>query len=625
MGYCVTTAKGAAETTKFNMALILLPVCRNTITWLRSKTKLGVVVPFDDNINFHEVCGCFWDCYWSWLACGANLACDFPLLLHATDDGYEPMEQFLGEERPNYYWRFVKGTEGWTGVTTVVLMAIVYILAQPWFHRNQLNLPTPIKKLTGFSAFWHSHHLFISLCPLHCSWILSLPLQEMVAVYPVNVLSLQMTKPQGFKYTSGQYIFVNCADVCQPPSVDQSGDKEKEAVKNEDDGAESSENGGSSKVVAEVKQNATHDQAKEPKPGVKQNVTVAAGGESAGNDAEKSGNGSKKNKKKGQKANVNVDDRGDAVPATVGSHLKGHEPNGMVRMPSPTNHSRPRQHPMYTTYYHAPPVYLTSYNTAYPNTDAYSSYPSYSSPPSESYSSPPSESYSSPPSDSFEMFSDENPNASMCVDINVLKIGSDIEPVKELTGPDMPLVHGSTGRSNPVLITLVDIEGNLVAQVRSKQEAIKTLYFSLIDMCEAVAAMVIAVRMSNKGNNVWTQMTCHKAKMLLRHCFYKQAAEKHQIPSASRGFGYEVGEEDEERRNEQELGIEKGGLGILEDEGLGICERRLGIEIRKEIKARREFDLPDDVEAGQGGLGRDGVAQLSGPVPEIQKKKESVC
>ena len=57
MGYCVTTAKGAAETLKFNMALILLPVCRNTITWLRSRTQLGAVVPFDDNINFHKVSG----------------------------------------------------------------------------------------------------------------------------------------------------------------------------------------------------------------------------------------------------------------------------------------------------------------------------------------------------------------------------------------------------------------------------------------------------------------------------------------------------------------------------------------------------------------------------------------
>lgn len=55
MGYCVSVAKGGAETTKFNMALVLLPVCRNTITWLRSRTKLGKIIPFDDNINFHKV------------------------------------------------------------------------------------------------------------------------------------------------------------------------------------------------------------------------------------------------------------------------------------------------------------------------------------------------------------------------------------------------------------------------------------------------------------------------------------------------------------------------------------------------------------------------------------------
>jgi len=54
MGYCVCIAKGAAETLKLNMALILLPVCRNTLTWLRS-TALSKVVPFDDNINFHKV------------------------------------------------------------------------------------------------------------------------------------------------------------------------------------------------------------------------------------------------------------------------------------------------------------------------------------------------------------------------------------------------------------------------------------------------------------------------------------------------------------------------------------------------------------------------------------------
>lgn len=54
MGYCLATAKGAAETLKFNMALILLPVCRNMLTRLRS-TRARILIPFDDNINFHKV------------------------------------------------------------------------------------------------------------------------------------------------------------------------------------------------------------------------------------------------------------------------------------------------------------------------------------------------------------------------------------------------------------------------------------------------------------------------------------------------------------------------------------------------------------------------------------------
>ncbi|KAI3440446.1 uncharacterized protein J3R85_003516 [Psidium guajava] len=299
MGYCVTTAKGGAETTKFNMALILLPVCRNTITWLRSRTRLGVIIPFNDNINFHKVI--------AWgiavgvgLHAGAHLTCDFPRLLHATDAEYEPMKQFFGEKRPNNYWWFVKGTEGWTGVSMVVLMAIAYTLAQPWFRRNRLDFPKALKKLTGFNAFWYSHHLFVIVYVLFVihgyflylskkwykktTWMyLAVPvglyacerlLRALrsgyktvrifkVAVYPGNVMALYTSKPQGFRYTSGQYIFVNCAavspfqwhpfsitsapgddyisvhirtvgdwtsqlkavfsKVCRPPSVDQSG------------------------------------------------------------------------------------------------------------------------------------------------------------------------------------------------------------------------------------------------------------------------------------------------------------------------------------------------------------------------------------------------------------------
>ncbi|VFQ66822.1 unnamed protein product [Cuscuta campestris] len=248
MGACVCMAKGAAETLKLNMAIILLPVCRNTITWLRNKTKLGFAVPFDDNLNFHKVIAVA-------VAIGvgihaiAHLTCDFPRLLHASAEKYAPMEPFFGDQ-PQNYWFFVKGVEGVTGIIIVVLMAIAFTLATPWFRRNRVTLPKPFNKITGFNAFWYSHHLFVivyALLIVHgvklylthtwykkttwmylaipvviyaCERLLRVfrssikPVQILkVAVYPGNVLALHMSKPQGFRYKSGQYMFVNCSAV----------------------------------------------------------------------------------------------------------------------------------------------------------------------------------------------------------------------------------------------------------------------------------------------------------------------------------------------------------------------------------------------------------------------------
>jgi respiratory burst oxidase len=160
MGYCVCVAKGGAETTKFNMALILLPVCRNTVTWLRSRTKLGAIVPFNDNINFHKVVA-------GGVAVGValhgvtHLTCDFPRLLHASDEAYEPMKRYFGQTRIPDYWWFVRGVEGITGVIMVVLMAVAFTLAHPRFRRSKLGEGNPLKRLSGFNMFWYSHHLFV--------------------------------------------------------------------------------------------------------------------------------------------------------------------------------------------------------------------------------------------------------------------------------------------------------------------------------------------------------------------------------------------------------------------------------------------------------------------------------
>ncbi|KAK4262825.1 hypothetical protein QN277_028331 [Acacia crassicarpa] len=250
MGYCLTTAKGAAETLKLNMAIILLPVCRNTITWLRS-TKLACILPFDDNINFHKtiaaaiVIGVI-------LHVGDHVACDFPRLVGTTDAKYNLyLPGVFGSHKPSY-GKLVRGVEGVTGILMVVLMVIAFTLATKWFRRNLIKLPKPFSRLTGFNAFWYSHHLFVIVYVLliihgqflylvdkrlwykRTTWMyLAVPVLLYagerilrffrsgfytvrlikVAIYPGNVLTLQMSKPPQFRYKSGQYMFVQCPAV----------------------------------------------------------------------------------------------------------------------------------------------------------------------------------------------------------------------------------------------------------------------------------------------------------------------------------------------------------------------------------------------------------------------------
>ncbi|URD77403.1 respiratory burst oxidase [Musa troglodytarum] len=153
MGYCVCIAKAAAETLKFNMALILIPVCRNTLTRLRS-TRLSSVFPFDDNINFHKV-----------IALGitigtlvhtlAHVTCDFPRLITC------PKSKFMRTLGPNFHYKqptypsLLASAPGVTGILMIIIMAFSFTLATHSFRRSVVKLPSPLHHLAGFNAFWH--------------------------------------------------------------------------------------------------------------------------------------------------------------------------------------------------------------------------------------------------------------------------------------------------------------------------------------------------------------------------------------------------------------------------------------------------------------------------------------
>ncbi|XP_057416536.1 respiratory burst oxidase homolog protein A-like isoform X2 [Lotus japonicus] len=249
MGYCLPTAKGAAETLKLNMALVLLPVCRNTITWLRKNRRVNYVIPFNDNINFHKVIaggivvGVI-------LHGGTHLACDFPRISDSDRSIFrQTIAAGFGYHQPSYI-EILATTEVASGIAMVVLMAIAFSLATKWPRRGSPVLPLSLRKVTGYDTFWYSHHLFVLvyiLLIIHSmflfltnkwaektTWMyIAFPVllyagerffrairsgsYEVdvlkVSLYPGKVLHLKMQKPDGFKYQSGMYIFIQCPQI----------------------------------------------------------------------------------------------------------------------------------------------------------------------------------------------------------------------------------------------------------------------------------------------------------------------------------------------------------------------------------------------------------------------------
>ncbi|KAI8015586.1 hypothetical protein LOK49_LG05G01154 [Camellia lanceoleosa] len=248
MGYCVCFAKGAAETLKFNMALILFPVCRRTLTQLR-ETFLGSLVPFDDNINFHKIIALA-------IAIGTSIhtlmhvTCDFPRLISCPHDKFIAILGLGFNYKQPSYADLVESIPGVTGILMIVLMAFTFTLATHSFRRNVIKLPWPFHHLAGFNSFWYAHHLLVivyALLIIHgyylfltsewykkTTWMyvmfpIILYASERILsavhehnyrvniikaiVYTGNVLALYMSKPSGFKYKSGMYVFVKCPDI----------------------------------------------------------------------------------------------------------------------------------------------------------------------------------------------------------------------------------------------------------------------------------------------------------------------------------------------------------------------------------------------------------------------------
>ncbi len=229
-GYGVTVTRGAASAMMFTYSTLLVTMCRNTITFLRS-TFLHRYVPFDGALSFHKIV--------AWTALAFSLlhtvghAINFYHISTQTANDLTCLfRDFFhrSHELPKFHFWVYRTITGFTGVLLVMVCAIMYTFALQYARRKVFNL------------FWLTHNLYILLFILmifHGSGNLVQPpffyyfflgpvilftLDKLVSVsrkkaeitvvkaelLPSNVTMLEFKRPTTFEYKSGQWVRIAC-------------------------------------------------------------------------------------------------------------------------------------------------------------------------------------------------------------------------------------------------------------------------------------------------------------------------------------------------------------------------------------------------------------------------------
>ena len=233
--FSVWTSRGAGLVLALDGALILLPVLRNILCFLRPRLRW---LPLDDNIFFHKQVA-YSIAFWS--------------MIHTTAHYVNFYNVEATKARPVKAWQ-IHYTQigGVTGHIMLLCMVLMYVTAQIKVRRQ------------CFEAFWYTHHLaFIFMAALyshasgcfvrdtamqfspftqskkfwqHCIGYHSFRYEVVVGVlyiferiyrefrarrattltkviqHPKGVMELRLKKPS-FKFVAGQYLFLNVPEI----------------------------------------------------------------------------------------------------------------------------------------------------------------------------------------------------------------------------------------------------------------------------------------------------------------------------------------------------------------------------------------------------------------------------
>eukprot|EP00698_Gefionella_okellyi_P025585 TRINITY_DN9426_c0_g2_i2.p1 TRINITY_DN9426_c0_g2~~TRINITY_DN9426_c0_g2_i2.p1 ORF type:complete len:1237 (+),score=274.54 TRINITY_DN9426_c0_g2_i2:345-4055(+) len=207
-------AKGSGQVLNFNCALILFPVMRSVLSWLRT-TPVVEIIELDNNITFHKI-----------VACTISIFACAHIVFHYLD--FVVFSATLGTPIVN---SALSNLAGVTGHLVVLLMLLMFCSACECVRARRCC------GIGGYTIFWVFHRLYI---PVVLLMFIHSPRYWMWAFFPVclmfmeylirrrhgkhpmelirvvqeesDVLRIELRK-HNFHYKPGQYLFLNCEEV----------------------------------------------------------------------------------------------------------------------------------------------------------------------------------------------------------------------------------------------------------------------------------------------------------------------------------------------------------------------------------------------------------------------------
>lgn len=204
-GLLVQVARGCGACLNFNGALILVPMLRYTLSWVRRR-RLGRLLPVDDSIEIHRIVG---EVLFA-LAVVHTLAHGLNILVNL-------------------------GPQAWSSTANITGAALLVVLIMMWLFSRER-----VRRSGNFEAFHYTHMayvlwfgLLLAHGPVFWAWLL-LPgaaflierVVRMVArsqpttlagarILPSGVTRLDIARPRSFAYQPGDYVFLRIPAIAR--------------------------------------------------------------------------------------------------------------------------------------------------------------------------------------------------------------------------------------------------------------------------------------------------------------------------------------------------------------------------------------------------------------------------